>query len=224
MRSLYCHNYSFPSNLLVSRSVAAHAHTLLLGTGLEEDVVEVPPELLQDSPAVLNGKDIDGLAKAQAEARLQKRLQAKAAFEKQKAVVRARELYQVFSDKLDNQQPFFYGDKMTVLDAVVYAALTPVLQLPLPSPYLRHTLEEYPNLVQHTKRVHAQLFAQFKPNYVDAPQLSWASFVPASPLAGLKAKTGSRVRTEQEEQMATKRAWWIAGVVRLTSILLCDLC
>lgn len=86
MRSLFCAQYSFPSNLLVARQVAHRAQIQLLGSGFEDDI-EIPAELqeLSDEPsALLNGKEIDDIVKAQLEARLQRRLKAKAAFDKQK--------------------------------------------------------------------------------------------------------------------------------------------
>lgn len=86
MRGLFCTQYAFPTNLLVARHVAHQAQVQLLNSGLEDDI-EIPVEL-QESPdepsALLNGKEIDDIVKAQLEARIQRRLKAKAAFEKQK--------------------------------------------------------------------------------------------------------------------------------------------
>ncbi|KAJ2783709.1 hypothetical protein H4R18_001547 [Coemansia javaensis] len=63
----------------------------------------------------------------------------------------------VLSQKLGTKQ-YFFGDRPSALDAVVYGHLAPVLRLDLPQDTLRAAVVgRYPNLASHCERIHARL-------------------------------------------------------------------
>lgn len=103
--------------------------------------------------------------------------------------------------------------RISTLDAHVYAALAPVLQLDLPTSFLRQILSTYPNLLAHTARVQIKLFDVYHPRVVEAPTLSLRSLAPSLDWTGLRSRTGSRLRTEKEKDLSVRRAWYIMGVV-----------
>ncbi|KAJ2695703.1 metaxin 1, partial [Coemansia spiralis] len=70
---------------------------------------------------------------------------------------RAAEFLAVLSQKLGNKQ-FFFGDRPTTLDAVVYGHLWPVIRVELPQDTLRTiVMGKHANLVAHCERVNALL-------------------------------------------------------------------
>lgn len=103
--------------------------------------------------------------------------------------------------------------RLSTLDAHVYASIAPVLHLDLPSAFLREILSGYPTLIKHAIRVGDKLFSNFTPTQVEAPQFSFRTLLPSFDWSGLGSKTGSRIRTEKEKDLAVKRAWYILGVV-----------
>lgn len=85
IRKLYCTPYTFPANLIVSRTIAHQAFAQLVGTDLEDDI-ELPVELQEplDEPSSLNGKEMDDIVKDQLQKRIQQRAKVKAEFEKKR--------------------------------------------------------------------------------------------------------------------------------------------
>lgn len=62
------------------------------------------------------------------------------------------------STRLGDRNKFFYGDKPSVLDAIVFGYLATVLYVPLPSTELRSHIAKYSNLVGFVGRVQQLYF------------------------------------------------------------------
>ncbi|CAN8071050.1 unnamed protein product, partial [Agarophyton chilense] len=64
------------------------------------------------------------------------------------------------STRLGERNRFFYGDRPSVLDAIVFGYLATVLYVPLPCSQLRVHVAKYPNLVSFVARVQQSFFAR----------------------------------------------------------------
>ncbi|KAJ2081509.1 hypothetical protein H4R24_002282 [Coemansia sp. RSA 988] len=71
----------------------------------------------------------------------------------------AKKYLSVLSKKLGQQQ-YFFGNRATMLDTVVYGYLVLVIKIDLPQNTLKEIIEsDYPNLIRHCDRIHEQLSA-----------------------------------------------------------------
>lgn len=64
------------------------------------------------------------------------------------------------STRLGERNKFFYGDEPSVLDAIVFGYLAPVLYIPLPSTELRGQVADFSNLVAFVARIRQLFFAR----------------------------------------------------------------
>ena len=59
-----------------------------------------------------------------------------------------------------SDEPFFFGNEPTGIDAILFGALAPTLMTPVPSP-VREFLETQPKLLAYTERMRTRLFPEF---------------------------------------------------------------
>jgi len=60
-------------------------------------------------------------------------------------------------------QPYFCGDKISLTDASVYAQIASLIYIPWQCPLKDSLLNDYTNLVDHTKRMGSTYFPELKP-------------------------------------------------------------
>lgn len=79
----------------------------------------------------------------------------------------AAETFSALSGRLGDS-PFFYGDKPSSLDILVYAYLAPLVYIPFPSNDIVQLLKTWPTLLSYTDRMHKTFFPdlQFSCKYV----------------------------------------------------------
>lgn len=79
----------------------------------------------------------------------------------------AAETFSALSTRLGDSI-FFYGDKPSSLDALVYAYLAPLVYIPFPSDGLTQMLRKWPSLVRYIDRVHKIFYpdSQYSCKYV----------------------------------------------------------
>jgi metaxin len=68
---------------------------------------------------------------------------------------------QALAERLGTQL-YFFGDKKTELDALVYGHVSAILMTPLPDNRLRDIITEYPTLIEHFRRIDNDYFHNFK--------------------------------------------------------------
>lgn len=103
--------------------------------------------------------------------------------------------------RLGERNKFFYGDKPSVLDAIVFGHLTSILLTPLPDAQLRMMIVAHSNLVQYVLRLKHEFFPQ-------DDERGWGPDLDAEAVASIKRESAVRRATEQQraEEEATKRA------------------
>lgn len=67
---------------------------------------------------------------------------------------------QALAERLGTQL-YFFGDKKTELDALVYGHVSAILMTPLPDNRLRDIITEYPTLIEHFRRIDNDYFHNF---------------------------------------------------------------
>ncbi|XP_076675498.1 metaxin-1 [Andrena cerasifolii] len=78
----------------------------------------------------------------------------------------AQKCLTLLSTRLDNSK-YFFGLKPSVLDAIIYSYLAPLLKAPLPNPALQNHLKACTNLVKYISRISQKYFAN---EYVEYKQ------------------------------------------------------
>lgn len=82
----------------------------------------------------------------------------------------AAETFSALSARLGNGT-FFYGDRPSSLDTLVYAFLAPLLHIPFPSDDFTQLLKKWPTLVKYVDRFHKTVFpdVQYVCKYIKTP-------------------------------------------------------
>jgi sRNA-binding protein len=103
------------------------------------------------------------------------------------------------STRLGDRNKFFYGDKPSVLDAVVFGQLAVVLFVPLPDGQLRAMVASHGNLVNFIRRIKEEYFPE------DA-QLGWGGDLDAEDIARARQAGADRRAAEQRRADAEAEA------------------
>ncbi|XP_076226542.1 metaxin-1 isoform X4 [Nomia melanderi] len=69
----------------------------------------------------------------------------------------ARKCLTLLSTRLEDSK-YFFGKKPTVIDAILYSYLAPLLKVPLPNPALQNHLKACTNLVKYVSRISQKYF------------------------------------------------------------------
>lgn len=101
--------------------------------------------------------------------------------------------------RLGERQRYFYGEKPSVLDAIVFGQLSSVLFAPLPDAHLRSMIATHANLLQFVMRIKADFFP------VDANS-GWGADLNAQEIAALRRAAANRLAREQRQDAARVEA------------------
>jgi Glutathione S-transferase, C-terminal domain/Outer mitochondrial membrane transport complex protein len=99
------------------------------------------------------------------------------------------------STRLGDRNKYFYGDKPSVLDAVVFGQLAVVLFVPLPDGQLRAMVAAHTNLVNFVRRIKEECFPE------DA-RLGWGGDLDADEIAQARRAGADRLAAEQRRAEA----------------------
>ncbi|KAJ1734833.1 hypothetical protein LPJ61_000862 [Coemansia biformis] len=146
--------FGFPLSLVVPTQLKSHAEQRLGASG---------PTAGHDEPAGADGPGAGGAADTPRSRIPRIYLLAKHGFRRypdrsaHPVYAQAAEYLAVLSLKLGSKQ-YFFGDRPSTLDAVVYGYLSPIIRVALPQDTLRTAIvDKHPNLAAHCERIHAQL-------------------------------------------------------------------
>lgn len=103
------------------------------------------------------------------------------------------------STRLGDQKKFFYGDRPSVLDAIVFGQLIAVLCAPLPDPQLKSMVVSHNNLVQFVKRIKCNFFPE-------GPGEGWGADLDAEAVAEMKREGAARRAAEQRRRADSEAA------------------
>jgi Glutathione S-transferase, C-terminal domain/Outer mitochondrial membrane transport complex protein len=101
--------------------------------------------------------------------------------------------------RLGERNKFFYGDKPSVLDAIVFGQLASCLMTPLPDAQLRSMIVAHGNLVQFVMRIKTELFPP------DGEQ-GWGADLDADAVAEMRREAAISRAAEQRRELAREEA------------------
>lgn len=105
--------------------------------------------------------------------------------------------------RLGDRNKYFYGDRPSVLDAVVFGQLAVVLFVPLPDARLRPLVASHPNLVQFVSRIKKEYFSDGDGWYGDLDPEEIAAIRKTE--AERRAAEQSRAQEEAEDAQRARR-------------------
>lgn len=103
------------------------------------------------------------------------------------------------STRLGERNKYFYGDKPSALDAIVFGQLLPVLTIPLRDSQLRSMIAAHNNLVQFVMRVRREYFP-YDPNQ------NWTTELDPEEIARVRQEGADRRAAEQRRVDAEREA------------------